>query len=159
VLRCVWTVARLRAFDWNEEKQWNVVLSSMQTWQLSHRQICEVCGALPFSPATYLRESARVHIAAPNNTTSLTRNWPGDAASAGNPYPACHTPGVVMTKLSVVKNIPIPVRLPAIESFGQTGPAAISNAMAISIRRDRARNLARPGYDKPRPGVDYERRG
>src|SRR5882724_3551602 len=91
-------------------------------------------GALPFPSATHLRESARVQIAAPNNTTSLTRNWPGDAERAGNPYPACHTPGVVMTKLSVVKNIPIPPRLPTIESFGQTGPAAISNAMAISTR-------------------------
>src|SRR5947209_743332 len=73
--------------------------------------LCDSRSALPFPSATYLRESARVQIAAPNNTTSLTRNWPGDAASAGNPYPACHTPGVVMTKLSVVKNIPIPARL------------------------------------------------
>src|SRR6266436_1100353 len=95
-------------------------------------QFARFGGALPFPSATYLRESARVQIAAPNNTTSLTRNWPGDAERAGNPYPACHTPGVVMTKLSVIKNIPIPPRLPAIESFGQTGPAAISNAMAIS---------------------------
>ena len=87
----------------------------------------------PFPAATYFRESARVHIAAPNNTISLTRNWPGDAARAGNPYPVCHTPGVVKTKLSVVRNIPIPPRLPTIESFGQTGPSAISNAMAISV--------------------------
>jgi hypothetical protein len=89
-------------------------------------------GALPFPSATYLREFSRVQIAAPNNTTSLTRNWPGNPERARNPFPACHTPGVVMTKLRVVKNIPIPPRMPTIESFGQTGPAAISKAITIS---------------------------
>jgi hypothetical protein len=60
-----------------------------------------------------------------------------------------------MTKLSVVKNIPIPPRLPTIESFGQTGPVAISNAMAISTTPRPREKSARPGCDKPRPKVDY----
>ena len=130
---------------------------SMRTQQLSHRQIYEVLGAVPFPAATCLRESARVQIAAPNNTTSLTRNWPGNPASAGNPYPACHTPGVVMTKLSVVKNIPIPPRQST--ALARLVQPLLVTQWQAQLHQGRARNLARPGCDKPRPRVDYARRG
>src|SRR4029077_14053767 len=73
-----------------------------------------IVGAGFVGSATYLRESAKVQITAPNNTTSLIRNCPGNQERAENPSPACHTPGVVMTKLRVVRNIPIPASLPTI---------------------------------------------
>jgi hypothetical protein len=63
-----------------------------------------------------------------------------------------------MTKLSVVKNIPIPATLPTIESFGQTGPAAISNAVAISITPEAARKISHV-QDAISPGQEWTMRG
>src|SRR5204862_8307176 len=115
----------------------NVPLGELSSLHMVAVPISDVCKRIGQGPDSR-----------PNNTTSLTRNWPGDAASAGNPYPACHTPGVVMTKLSVVKNIPIPARLPTSRALARLVQPLLVTQWQFPLRRGRARNFARPECDK-----------
>ena len=77
--------------------------------------------------------SPRVQSAAPSRTTSLSRNWPGTAESAGKPPSVgSHTPGVVSRKLSVVANMPTARALPTAEARAESGRSAIRAAIATS---------------------------
>lgn len=69
---------------------------------------------------TARRESPAVHTAAPNNTKSFKRNWPGIGEIKGNVYPIWMIPGVEIKKVSVRINMMIAPRLPQKEIFGLT---------------------------------------
>src|SRR5262249_31838075 len=75
----------------------------------------------------------------PSRARSLMRNCPGSADSAGKPPRlGSQTPGVVMRKLRVVRNIPTARALPRAEARGQNARAAMSMATATSATPSRA---------------------
>ena len=53
--------------------------------------------------------------------------------SAGNPCSSCQTPGIESMKLRVVRNIAVAPMLPSAEAFGESGLAAISAPVVISV--------------------------
>lgn len=81
------------------------------------------CAALNASPA--------LQLAAPSSKMSLITNAPA-AEGTIRPSTWIHMPGVVIMKLSVVRNMPAAARLPTAQSRAEMGRAAISSAMTIS---------------------------
>src|SRR5262249_44399217 len=87
--------------------------------------------AVACSPA--FQASPNVQSAIPSRARSLMRNCPGSAERAGKPPRLdSHTPGVVMRKLRVVRNIPTARALPRAAARGENGRRAIRSAMATS---------------------------
>lgn len=72
------------------------------------------------------------HIAAPSNTTSLIKNCPTDAESAGNPPRVGSHPGVENRKESVVRNISIAAALPKADALADQCRSPIRIAVQIS---------------------------
>src|SRR5882762_1679936 len=94
----------------------------------------ELCAA-DYSAArmlTDVSDSPSDHIAAPSNTTSLSRNCPGNAERAGKPPRLGSHPGVENKNESVVRNITTARALPTVDVFGDHGRRAIKMAMATS---------------------------
>ncbi len=79
------------------------------------------------------KASPAVQIAAPNIIKSFAKNCPGIGDGNGKPYPGCHTPGVVKTKVSVMRNVMIAPMLPMAETNGANGRVAISRPRIISV--------------------------
>src|SRR5258708_39926465 len=102
----------------------------------------ELCAA-DYSAArmlTDVSDSPSDHIAAPSNTTSLSRNCPGIAESAGNPPRLGSHPGLENKNESVVRNITTARTLPTADAFGDQGRRAINNAMATSTTPNPSEN-------------------
>src|SRR5260370_19947935 len=83
----------------------------------------ELCAA-DYSAArmlTDVSDSPSDHIAAPSNTTPLSRNCPGNAESAGKPPRLSSHPGVENKNESVVRNISTDPALPIADAFRDHG--------------------------------------
>src|SRR5260370_12633570 len=102
----------------------------------------ELCAA-DYSAArmlTDVSDSPSDHIAAPSNTTSLSRNCPGNAERAGKPPRLGSHPGVENKNERVVRNISTATALPIVHAFRDQGRRAISIAMEISTIPNPAAN-------------------
>jgi hypothetical protein len=97
-----------------------------------HAVAPSVCSTLVSDLKTALNASLAVKTAAPRNTISFKKNWPGRAEIPGNPSVGSH-PGVVKRKVKVVRNIPTETRLSMPEMRGLTCRSAIPSPRAISI--------------------------
>src|SRR5262249_48291606 len=65
--------------------------------------------------------------------TSWTRNWPRTLMAGNPPSSSAQVPGVVTRKLRVLRNIPTASRLPAAETRGSQGRAAIRSPTRTSV--------------------------
>src|ERR1700761_1574307 len=102
----------------------------------------ELCTAI-YSAGRFLTLFSCVpsdHIAAPSNTTSLSRNWAGNAERAGKPPRLGSQPGVENKNESVVRNITTAKALPTVDVLGDHGRRAIKMAMATSTPPNPAEN-------------------
>src|SRR5260370_25561669 len=81
---------------------------------------------------TDVSDSPSDHIAAPSNTTSLSRNCPGNAERAGKPPRLGSHPGVENKNESVVRNITTARPLPIFNVFRHPPPTATRLPMATS---------------------------
>src|SRR5262249_11301116 len=68
-----------------------------------------------------------------SRATSLIRNWPRTPMAGNPPISSAQAPGVVTRKLRVLRNIPTASRLPAADTRGSQGRAAIRSPTRISV--------------------------
>jgi len=78
------------------------------------------------------KASAAVQSAAPRSTKSLIRNCPMSPGN-GNQWPGMKTPGVVIRKLTVIRNVAVAPTLPENDILAESGRSDISMATSTSI--------------------------